>query len=194
MLLLLPLLMGASCKKESNLSDNIDSISPESQKQMIDKNINGIDFRFYLLDENNKPSTVFNVGENFEFYFSFQNNTQDSIFVLSTIVNDNLFRVYSDNGKEINDYGRSWTGAWCLFSMQAIGFPLKNKEIAKLNVGWHNDYNSFNKYYPLCASYDNTTLPKGNYYTIIEPNFEYNNNKGKKETISISLKINFKIQ
>lgn len=141
MLLLLLFLMGVSCKKESNSSDNIDSISPESQKQMIDKNINGIDFRFYLLDENNKPSTVFNEGENFEFYFSVTNQSDRKINFDAGFVQTN----YNSFCEVFNSDGHSLGKPFVFKGVALIGegaYSFNKAEAKIFRQKWSDDRNN----------------------------------------------------
>lgn len=100
-MLALPLLMGAGCKKKSLLPDTFDTISPDTETQVINKNIDGINFQFFLLNKDNKPSTVFNEGENFDFYFSAMNLSDKKIYFDPDFAhtNDNSFcEVFNNEG------------------------------------------------------------------------------------------------
>ena len=59
-------------------------ISPDSKSQVIEKEVNGIIFKFCLLDEQGKSATVFNEGENFSFYFSVTNSSKKDFFIMHT--------------------------------------------------------------------------------------------------------------
>jgi hypothetical protein len=59
-----------SCRDKMN--DETDGlsleISPDSKLQFIEKELNGITFKFCMLNEQRQPATVFHEGENFSFY------------------------------------------------------------------------------------------------------------------------------
>lgn len=88
-------------------------ITPDSKNAVIQKEVDGIKFEFYLLNEEGISTTVFNEGENIIFSFSFKNNLQDTIIVSTDFIDTNFYRVYQSNNI---DLGKPWTGLWCEFS------------------------------------------------------------------------------
>ena len=55
-----------SCNKDD---DQLWEISPDGKQAVIERKINGLAFKFCLLNEKGEPATVFKEGENFSFYF-----------------------------------------------------------------------------------------------------------------------------
>ncbi len=150
-----------------------------------------IDFKFCLLDQEGKPSTVFNNGENFSFSFSFKNKMQNNIIVTPEFITSDFYRVYRlDNNK---DMGKPWTGTWCNFSLQAREFELAFEQTIKLTCPWILTDNS-QPDYPLCMSESKEFLPKGEYYTQIKLNFQMEVNGKKKVIDNLKFRINFKIK
>jgi hypothetical protein len=62
-----------SCQKENTDSINFYEITIGCENPVINYVNNGIEFNFYLLNEQGKPSTIFNEGEKFSFYFKIKN-------------------------------------------------------------------------------------------------------------------------
>jgi hypothetical protein len=50
------------------------------KKKMIEQTVKGIEFKFCLLNENSVPSTVFEEGENFFFYFTVKNTLHEKLY------------------------------------------------------------------------------------------------------------------
>lgn len=63
------------CQKEQDPTV-LWEIASDSKTSVIQKEGEGIEFRFCLLDEQGEPATVFNEEENFSFSFSFKNQMQ----------------------------------------------------------------------------------------------------------------------
>lgn len=84
-------LMGAGCEKDDEI---LWEISPESKTAEIQKEVDGIEFSFCLLNEKGESATVFIEGENFSFNFSFKNKMQDTIVATTEFISSNFFRVY----------------------------------------------------------------------------------------------------
>jgi len=61
---------GIECSSDILTKDSVSEISPQSKQQYIKQTVNGVTFKFCLLNEQGKEATVFNEGENFTFYFS----------------------------------------------------------------------------------------------------------------------------
>ena len=69
------LFIGASCQDDEDLFE----IQIGDENAVIQKEIDGIEFKFCLLNDDGEPSTVFNEGENFTFQFSIKNNINDTL-------------------------------------------------------------------------------------------------------------------
>jgi len=88
-------LMGAGCEKDEEL---LWEISPDSKTAVIQQEVDGIEFKFCLLNEKGEPATVFNEGENFTFQFSLKNNTKEAIpfYDYGFYVTNDFFSVRSE--------------------------------------------------------------------------------------------------
>lgn len=182
-------LMGAGCEKEEKL---LWEISPDSNSTVIQKEVDGIEFKFCLLNEQGEPATVFNEGENIIFLFSFKNNLPDSIIVTPEFINNDFFRVNKLNKNNLIDIGRPWTGVWCYYSGEPHEFIVHSSKTKSLQCPWVlTDTNAPD--YPLCISESMDYLGSGEYFTSFRLNFHY---VFDNESIIIEdkeFKINFKI-
>jgi len=185
--ILLVLLTGSGCQKEDEL---FWEISPTSESSVIQKAVNGIEFKFCLLNEKGEPSTVFRKGENFSFVFSFKNKMLDTIVITTEFISSNFFRVYrlQDNF----DMGKPWTGAWCEFSGAPQEFRLSPETENTIKCPWVVTETE-KADYPLCAGESKSYLGKGEYYSNLDLDFHFTV-AGKERVIdNVSFKINFKI-
>lgn len=170
MLLLLLLIIGASCQKEQETK--YWEISPNSGASIIHTILDSIEFEFCLFDQDFVPSTIFNENENFYFHFSFMNNMQDIIVVSPEFINSEFFRVYQ-SGTNI-DMGKPWTGIWCEYRSVSKTFNLNPTSRIQLNCPWVlTDISKPD--YPLCMdeNQDYQYLPKGEYFTKVELDFHF---------------------
>ncbi|MDR2146604.1 MAG: hypothetical protein LBE91_09130 [Tannerella sp.] len=165
-------------------------ISPDTESQVIEKEIDGIAFKFCLLNRQGEPATVFNEGDNIVFSFSFKNNLKDNISIPTQFINENFYRVYGNNN---TDMGKAWTGTWCLFVMQTKIIELPAHETKELNCPWLYS-EVFKVDYPLCKGGDNNPLSKGEYFTSLHFDFVYTVDGKQKSIENVNLNINFKIQ
>lgn len=194
-LVLLPLcviLLSAGCEKEvAQLEEQTWEISPDSKNAVIQKEVNGIEFKYCLLNEAGEPATVFNQEENFTFSFSVKNNVEDTLTITTEFISSEFFRVYHtiDN----IDMGKPWTGLWCQFSGAPHTLKLPPAQSIQLNCPWVLAENNIPDY-PLCMSESKNPLAKGEYYTKLNLDFHFAK-KGKNEQINNKIfKINFIIQ
>lgn len=180
--------MGAGCEKEA---EQLWEISPTSESAIIQKEVDGIQFKFCLLNKEGEPATIFNEGENFTFSFSIKNNFEDTVIITPEFISSEFFRVY--HTQDNIDMGKPWTGSWCLFRLEPEIFILPPVQSRQLNCPWMLTGNN-KPDYPLCMAESKNPLAKGDYYTKFNLDFHYSKN-GKKEQINnIIFKINFKIQ
>jgi len=177
--------------------DTMDSlsfdISPDSKSQVIEKEVDGIAFKFCLLNEQGNPATVFKEGENFSFYFSVTNKTNEKLYFLPmfayTDTQDNGFcEVFTSDNQRIGKpfiflgYAKIGIGAYpfdpetnCVFEQQWID---------KRDSTWRWKYGDY-------ESNHQTPLPVGDYFTGIKSRFQFYD--AYLDT-TLSFKINFKIQ
>ena len=167
-------------------------ISPDSKSQVIEKEIDGIAFKFCLLNEQEKPATVFNEGENIIFSFSLTNNLKESISIPTQFINDDFYRVYEN--KNNTDMGKAWTGIWCNFNNEKMMIELLANEQKELNCPWRLS-EIFQADYPLCKGDDMNPLPQGEYFTSLHFDLLYTTTEGEQKSIkNVTFTINFKIQ
>jgi len=189
-LFFIALLITGTTASKSVMDDLSWDISPDSKSQVIEKEINGIAFKFCLLNEQGKPATVFNEGENIVFSFSLMNNLKESISISPEFINDDFYRVYGYNN---TDMGKAWTGTWCDFRYEKMVIELQSNEQKALNCPWLLSDN-FKADYPLCKGDDMNPLPKGEYFTSLHFDLSYNVDGKQKDIKNVTFKINFKIQ
>jgi len=180
----------SSCRKNPN-DEIIHEISSQSAANIIEENIDSIDFTFYLLNADGMPATVFKEGENFSFCFSVKNKLPQSIIATTEFINDDFFRIYRsiDN---IN-MGRGWSGVWCEYNLGSKEIEYKPTKLKQLNCPWIISEKTMPDY-PLCMSLKNVYLEKGEYYTSLHLDFHYTKNGIKMIINDRVFKINFKIE
>ncbi len=190
--LLLPL-MGTGCEKED---DVLWELSPESKNPVIHKEVDGIEFKFCLLNEQGEPATTLNEGDNFSFFFSVTNNRKEKLifdpgFAYSKEVD--FCRVYNI---ETQNMGRPYQ----LITALDIGsgaYPFNTGKIYVFKEPWIDQQNSV--WYWENGTYESThrePLTKGNYYTGFKYRFRFarNHEESALYTDTLNFKINFKIQ
>lgn len=181
-------LMGAGCEKEE---EQLWEISPTSKSAIIQKEVDGIQFKFCLLNKEGEPATIFNEGENFTFSFSIKNNFEDTLIITTEFISSEFFRVF--HTQDNIDMGKPWTGLWCEFRLGPQILMLPPVQSIQLNCPWALTENN-KPDHPLCMGESKNPLAKGEYYTKLNLDFHYSKN-GKKEQINnILFKIIFKIQ
>ena len=163
LIFLLLLTMGAGCEKDEDFLE----LPIGAENPVILKEVDGIEFKFCLLNEQGEPATVFNEGENFTFDFEFKNLTYDSISFSLSFINDDFFRIRNDN----KDYEKSWQSVLCEFASLPEYFSLQKGETSILQLPWVITNKFKGSIYPFCPSSQKEFLTLGNYYTQFELNF-----------------------
>jgi len=182
-------LMGAGCEKEED--ELLLEISSDSKSAIIQKEVDGIEFKLCLLNEKGEPANVFNEGENFGFNFSFKNKIQDTIIVTTEFINSNFFRVYRSLDKP--DMGKPWTGVWCNLSLAPHEINLAPSNLKQLYCPWIL-IKDIAPDYPLCMGESKDYLAKGKYETFFNLDFHFTIGDKKRIIDNITFKINFEIQ
>jgi hypothetical protein len=169
-------------------------ISPNSQSQVIEQELNGITFKFCLLNEQGQPATVFNEGENFSFYFSSANTSEKDFYFNAREVcyNKDFFRVYQSSGA---DMGKSYDP----FPQTMIGiaaYPFNIGDVHSMKVPWLHEGDSIPcggglSYYSVFKE----PLVKGHYYTNFTHSFHIKEQKSgtSVRTNFVNFKISFQI-
>lgn len=195
MLVLAGSLSSCNEKMNGNTDDLFLEVSPESKSQIIEKEINGITFKFCLLNEQEQPATVFNEGENFSFYFSSKNTGKRDLYFNAAEVsyNKDFFRVYNSSG---TDLGKSYDPFLQTdIGIVAYSFNIGDEYVIK--VPWLHEKDPIR--HPGNLPYDSIfqkPLAKGNYYTSFRNSFYYVVQQGGDwvRTDSINFNINFQIK
>ncbi|MDR1153180.1 MAG: hypothetical protein LBL04_00590 [Bacteroidales bacterium] len=172
-----------------------ENATDDDKSQVIEKEINGIAFKFCLLNEHGKPATVFGEGENFNFYFSVANQSKKDFYYNAGELsyNKSFLCVYDSSGF---DFGKSYHP----LPQRDIGiaaYPFKNGSVHIIKVPWLHEKDSV-----MCAenfcykSHIQKPLVKGSYYTGFKYSFYLQGQQDENtiKTDSINFQINFKIQ
>ncbi|MDP3431565.1 MAG: hypothetical protein Q8T04_01170 [Bacteroidota bacterium] len=186
-------LMGAGCEKEEEI---LWEISPDSETSVIQKELDGIEFKFCLLNEEGQPATVFNEGENFTFQFAIKNNRSESLpfYDYGYYELDDFLAVKSD--------GKSY-GIPFLFKYYSTTLELRwlrsgvSDELSyNFTVPWHDDRDEWQLHWGYFQSTKQPFLDKGKYYTQFAYNFTFGmpNKEPELKTSLITFKINFEIK
>lgn len=187
------LLLVVSCSKE-NTENKTFQINIGDAKAYIETEIGGITYKFQLLNEAGNPATEFNEGENFTFYFSETNNTENNYFSYPNYAYSQTNNFCCVFNKKNENIGRPYV----LGTIKLVGiggYPFNKKSERVFMQNWaDNREESWNWNYANYKSNNNLPLKKGTYHTEFIHNFEYNINENKITTGILSFKINFKIK
>jgi hypothetical protein len=196
--ILLLVVGSVSCQKENTDSINFYEITIGSENPVINYVNNGIEFNFYLLNEQGKPSTVFNEDEKFSFYFKIKNINNDGLQVfkgfLDYLVWDGFSQVISNNNDTI---GYPLTSSNCTDEFRLYPF-YGEYNTCELIVPWNDNYENWDFRFLCYNNFPQENLPAGKYYTEFSHTFvfytkEYTHDNQKVIRIPISFKINFEI-
>ncbi|RRD75624.1 hypothetical protein [Tannerella forsythia] len=175
--------------------DQLWEISPYGKQTVIERKINGIAFKFCLLNEQGKPATVFKEGENFSFYFRIKNETGKNLYynAYPCAYSDNFFSVSDSSGKIV---GKSYE-ALPQTDIGIAAYPFNNNDSYTFKVAWLHSEKSIVQ----GGDFDYKSLKRehlktGNYYTGFSHKFKLFPASGDKhiEIEDIHFKINFKIR
>ncbi|MDR3227530.1 MAG: hypothetical protein LBT56_07665 [Prevotellaceae bacterium] len=186
-----------ACQKENVDDIHFKEITIGSENPSINYSTNGIKFKFCLLNEESKPSTIFNEGENFSFYFSTTNNRNETLyfdydFIYSA---EPVFcRVYNSDGK---DFGKSYQCKGATFISLEV-YKLENNQKCVFQVPWIDNRSDWGWYSVALKNTQNDYLPQGKYYTEFEYNFIFRRTVGNDDNFlkidKVKFKINFEIK
>lgn len=191
---LLLAIIGAGCEKEDEL---LWEISPESKTAIIQKEVDGIEFKFCLLNEKGEPATVFKEGENFSFSLSLKNNKPEPLpFYNYEYYQSSEFCEVRTESKSygqpflFKDYSETLELRWLLPS---------NNDANNYNfiVPWQDSRKEWQLYWGIFEGTKQSLLPKGKYYTQFKHRFIFkapNSEKPILETDLITFKITFEIK
>ncbi len=200
-ILLLFTIMGAGCENDNSLDNNqegkdsIDEISLNSKDTVIQKSIDGIDFKFCLLNEDGEPATVFNEGENFSFYFSVINNRDDSLYFDMDFIyrypDINFCKVFDAENQDLGRPYKLLTPTDVL-----IYYPFDPEQSYTFEVSWTENREYIWWHEGIASqSLHREPLIKGKYYTGLKYQFRFlRKHGGPVLVIDVNFRINFVIQ
>ncbi len=192
-LILLLSLMGAGCEKEEEL---LWEISPTNKSTVIQKEVDGIEFKFCLLNEEGVPTTVLQEGENFSFYFSVTNNSNENFYFYPGYAyseENDFCKVYRllqiDEGKPFIFKGTDLIGTGA--------YPFEIGESYIFEQPWiDNRVSSWRWKYGYYESANQKPLPIGDYFTGFQYHFQFerSGDRPSLSTGTLKFRIQFKIQ
>lgn len=180
--ILLVALTWAGCEKDEEIFE----LQIGDKNAVIQKEVDGVEFKFCLLNEQGEPATVFNEGENFTFLFSITNKSGVNLNNDNRFLNENIFNVY-DIKK--NDYGKPYEITFILTIGQGA-MPLDADSTYTFNVPWKDERESWNSLYYSFKGLSKNLLPKGRYFTQFSHQFSL----GQIKTDVLTFRINFEIK
>lgn len=175
-------LMGAGCEKD----DEIFELQIGDKNATIKKEVDGIEFKFCLLNEKGEPATVFNEGENFSFQFTIENNLDNPIiFDRSLLFAPGFFEV--KNEQQSFGYPYKITG---IDEIGEAAFSIPTGKSIIMEVLWIPKDDEWSKGFVNYKRDNLQNLPKGKYYTEFSHQFNF----GSIKTDLLTFKINFEIK
>lgn len=176
----------AGCKK-----DDFFELQIGDKNAVITHEVNGIEFKFCLLNELGQPATIFNEGENFYFQFSIKNNNNEAIGFQYDFINSDFFKIKS----KTNDYGKSWQSIFCQYIAQIPSdYIIKSNETKSLWLPWIITNDNSKNIFPFCPTTEKLALKTGNYYTELNLMFNYTIKQSEHSLTGKKFKINFKVK
>jgi len=193
---------------DKNNQDHTWEIQVNDDQKVIEQTVKGIEFKFCLLNEDSVPSTTFQEGENFFFYFSAKNTRDEDLSF------DPDFMQFSMNTfcKVWNAKGDTIGKPFIFGGMEKVGagaYPFHKGESYKFNFPWLYSYDLWNSLFTyeeeletwrLLYTYfdatDQAPLTKGKYYTKFSHKFRFSRTSDEPslDTDSLTFKINFEIK
>ena len=188
--------ISAGCQKD----DDIFEIQIGDENAVIEHEVNGIEFKFCLLNEQGKPATVFNEGENFTFQFNIKNFRNESLpfYDYGYLKQSDFFSVRSSNksyGQPFNFVGYQITKEmrWLLDEEYLNDNTLPSYEFS---VPWKDDRENWQLLWGVFEGMNQELLDKGRYYTQFSYQFTFGdrNEEPELKTNLLTFKINFEIK
>lgn len=175
-------IIGAGCQKENDIFE----IQIGDKSAVIQKEVNGIEFKFCLLNEQGEPATVFNEGENFSFLFSITNKSGKKLYLDNSFFDKNFCNVHNTKG---NDFGKPYETVF-IYSIGQAAMPLSLDSTYTLSVPWKDDRESWSSLYYSFKGLSKDLLPSGKYFTEFSHQFSFSSIK----TDLLIFRINFEIK
>ena len=170
------------CRNDSD-TDFIEtswSIALDTEDPIIDCKVGDLGIKFCLLNEDSVPANIFKEGENFYFYFAFENFTEKMIGIEAKSFSD-FFMIYH---KETNELmGKPYSGLFCNFVGGPLIVPVLDNKSTLILLPWITFIENENYWwyphtirwdgYPFCSAQENIFIPKGEYSCRWEMDLTY---------------------
>lgn len=162
---------------------------------VVKRNVEGIAFKFCLLNEQGQPATIFKKGENITFMFQIINKTGKTIYYnpYECAYANDFFTVIDVTGKTI---GKSYE-ALPTENIGVVAYPFKNKDKYTFKVKWlHSEQKIVKGEDFLYRAIPKKPLREGNYYTFFTHKVKLYKtvNCEEFEIDEQTFKINFKVK
>lgn len=182
--LFLPLLfIGAGCNNDEDLFE----LQIGDKNAVIQKEVDGIEFKFCLLNEAGEPATVFNEGENFAFQFSIENNTDTILYYDNSLFNENGFCEVKNNNESS---GMPYKKPVVIELIGKVAFGIPIGYSVDKNIKWISNDDVWTVGHVSFKKNNNSPLAKGIYHTEFSHRFDFDTMKTNK----LTFKINFEIK
>jgi len=183
--------ISAGCQK-----DDIFELDIGDENAVILKEIDGIEFKFCLLNEQGEPSTMFNEGENFTFQLSIKNSKDESLpfFDYGFLKRKDFFAVSSKDKYYGKPYLYDMTRDSDLHTYE-LRWILPDS-ISIFTDTWLNAPRDRDEMKEQSMFQLNSSLEKGLYYTRFTYNFTFGfqDKDPLYESGKLTFKINFEIK
>jgi len=184
---------GIGCEEENDLYWEI---KPDSKTSVIEIRVDGISYKFCLLNEAGEAATVFDEGENFSFYFSVTNNRNEDFYFDPDYARSNKNGFCRVHTTENSDLGKPYELLYALL-VGSPAYPFYSGDSYVFEVPWRDDRDSV--WFWQKGTYESThreLLEKGSYYTGFKYSFDFVGvgNEPDLRTDTLGFSINFKIR
>ena len=190
-LMLLSLIIIGMVGCENKLDELIWEIYVDSDTSVIEKEINGINFKYSLLNAQGQPATVFNEYENFSFHLSVTNKTKEKLYFFPDFAyqeNNGFCEIFSSKNET---RGKAFT--FLGYDKIGIGaYPFEIGDSVVFEQPWVDNRDSVWRWkYGYYQSNYQESLPSDNYFTKFSSIFQFKHeNTG---AVYLSTNIIFKI-
>ena len=176
-------LFGMGCEKDYDILE-----LKIGEAKCLFKEVEGVEFKFCLLNEQGEPATVFDKDENFIFLFSARNTRKDTLYFDRGIIGlPDFCEVRNHSGEKIGSPFKKPV------LQELIGqgaYPFQPHSEYVFEVPWRDSRQEWIKWHGIFNGTNQPALQKGEYYT----KFAYRFNFGHLKTDLLSFKINFEIK
>ena len=157
------------------------------ENAVILKEVDGIEFKFCLLNEAGEPATIFNEGENFTFQFSIKNNLDTTLYYDNSLFNEESFCEVKDCNRS---FGIPYKKPVVIELIGKVTFGIPTGYTTERNIKWIPDDDIWTIGFISFKKDNDSFLSKGTYYTEFSHVFDFDTVR----TDKLTFKINFEIR